>query len=566
MSGHVNMMDDVLISQLPVSILRSSLRVLVSQWPGARQTFVDHVRGRLNGSPPPFTPPKDLFAGSTSLVRCAEYMASTRCLFSSNLASNSLPYLAHLINGIVETNARWQPNSGLEGLLEKACGDIVQAIQALKESLLASIDSGARKQELQTNLTHLSDALWGCEHYCVSNGLSYPFTRAQLQVDDFIALAFPEGQVRSDSTSSPSMTTTEPIDVAIDPIIAGSLEHIQLGSLTIPRLLNGLWQMSSPAWGCASSIKQIAALSQLIQAGLVVTDMADHYGDAELIYGGFRNRLKPEVRERALAASKWCVFRSLKEPVTQELVFNAVQERARRLKGRIDILQFHWNNYEDKNYLPVLAELVKLTKSHAYLVSHIGLCNFDAEHTDEVCRYLLEKVGEVGIISNQVQFSLIDSRPLFKMIGVCEMYGIKLLTYGTFCGGFLSDKWLGVKSPEIYCEAVGLTPSQRKYYDVISTWGSWSDLQALLYTLKIIADKHRVDVSNVAARWVLDCPAVGAVIVGTRLGVSSNVRSNLQVFSFQLDEEDKKKLEAVALGNRARNLYERIGDCGTEYR
>ncbi|KAL0070570.1 hypothetical protein AAF712_002409 [Marasmius tenuissimus] len=294
--------------------------------------------------------------------------------------------------------------------------------------------------------------------------------------------------------------------------------------------------------------------------------MADHYGDAELIYGSFRNKLKPEVRAQTLAASKWCVFKSVPEPVTAALVLNAVRERARRLQGKIDLLQFHWNDYEDRNYLIVLAELVKLTKTCPSLVSHIGLCNFDAEHTEAVCQYLLAEIGEVGIVSNQVQFSLVDSRPLMKMVPVCERYGIKLLTYGTFCGGFLSNKWLGVKSPEIYCETMGLTPSQRKYFDVISTWGSWSNLQTLLSTLKTIADKHGVDVSNVAARWVLDCPTVGAVIVGTRLGVSSNIHSNLKVFAFCLDEEDRAKIEAVALGQRARAVFERIGDCGTEYR
>ncbi|KAK1234722.1 hypothetical protein PQX77_002071, partial [Marasmius sp. AFHP31] len=105
-----------------------------------------------------------------------------------------------------------------------------------------------------------------------------------------------------------------------------------------------------------------------------------------------------------------------------------------------------------------------------------------------------------------------------------------------------------------------------QYFDVISTWGSWSDLQTLLSTLKTIADKHGVDVSNVAARWVLDCSAVGAVIVGTRLGVSSNINSNLKVFAFRLDEEDRVKIEAVALGQRTGAMFERIGDCGTEYR
>lgn len=48
-------------------------------------------------------------------------------------------------------------------------------------------------------------------------------------------------------------------------------------------------------------------------------------------------------------------------------------------------------------------ELVKATQSHPELVSTIGLCNFDAEHTEEACKYLLEKTGQVGIVSNQVQ-------------------------------------------------------------------------------------------------------------------------------------------------------------------
>jgi len=37
----------------------------------------------------------------------------------------------------------------------------------------------------------------------------------------------------------------------------------------------------------------------------------------------------------------------------------------------------------------------------------------------------------VKVVSNQVQFSLIDSRPVFAMGEACEKYGIKLLTYGT---------------------------------------------------------------------------------------------------------------------------------------
>ncbi|KAK1235240.1 hypothetical protein PQX77_001546 [Marasmius sp. AFHP31] len=390
--------------------------------PGARQVFIDHVRGRLGEALPRFTSPESLFSATNPLY--AEFMA----LYAHDVGHASRS-LTHFVVGIVEAEARWEPNGELEQCLNQACGDIVQAIQAVKESLLNASSEVTKQELLRTNLTNLANALRKCEEYCVAVGLAYPFTRAQLQVEDSIALLFPD---YSDQLGfAPPLPVAE-LAVSINPAIAGPLEYVQLGSLRAPRLLNGLWQMSSPAWGCASGVKQTIALSQLAEAGLLACDMADHYGDAELIYGSFRSRLRPDVRAQTLAASKWCVFQSVPEPITAELVLNAVQERARRLKGKIDLLQFHWNNYEDRNYLIVLAELVKLTKTCPTLVSHIGLCNFDAEHTEAVCQYLLAEIGEVGIVSNQVQFSLIDSRPLLKMVPVCERYGIKLLTYGTF--------------------------------------------------------------------------------------------------------------------------------------
>ncbi len=59
--------------------------------------------------------------------------------------------------------------------------------------------------------------------------------------------------------------------------------------------------------------------------------------------------------------------------------------------------------YEKKEYLDILVELIKITRSHSELVSTIGLCNFDSDHTREACEYLLSKTGAVGIVSNQIQ-------------------------------------------------------------------------------------------------------------------------------------------------------------------
>lgn len=104
---------------------------------------------------------------------------------------------------------------------------------------------------------------------------------------------------------------------------------------------------------------------------------------------------------------------------------------------------------------------------------------------------------------------------------------------------------------------------------MILTWGDWAELQKLLRVLSAIGKKYNVGLSNVATRWVLDHDAVGAVIVGTRLGVSSNVEDNINVFKFRLTEDDKRKINNIALGeNRERSLalFKGIGDCGHEYR
>ena len=87
---------------------------------------------------------------------------------------------------------------------------------------------------------------------------------------------------------------------------------------------------------------------------------------------------------------------------------------------------------DDERYFEVFEHLIAITKSHPKLIRAVGLCNFDATTTERICLHLLKVKGEVGIVSNQVQYSLVDQRPRFAMTEVCKKYGIKLLTYGTF--------------------------------------------------------------------------------------------------------------------------------------
>ncbi|KAF8315289.1 NADP-dependent oxidoreductase domain-containing protein [Cantharellus anzutake] len=265
-----------------------------------------------------------------------------------------------------------------------------------------------------------------------------------------------------------------------------------------------------------------------------------------------------------LCATKWCIFTESHIPYSRSRVEDAVRERMRRTMGdTIDILQVHWQHYDNLDYLNVFRYLVDIKRDGKLKVRALGLVNFDSHHVNEIC----ETIGPGELLTNQVQFSLIDVRPLYRMAIVCKKHGVKLLTYGTLCGGFLSDFWLGKPQPDSYKDKI--TPSQRKYLDVINGWGTWDLFQTLLTSLRTIADRHGgLSIANVATRWVLDHPFVGAVIVGARLGVAQHCEDNAQTIttSFHLTAEDNQIILNILAQSNGGRLIHMMGDCGAEYR
>ncbi|KAI0820528.1 Aldo/keto reductase [Trametes gibbosa] len=324
---------------------------------------------------------------------------------------------------------------------------------------------------------------------------------------------------------------------------------------TLPRLWTGLWQLASNAWGSAPVPKIRDAMASYVAKGY--NTFADHYGPAEDIFGQFIKDMPEEARP--FGATKWAVFNPIE--VTLDIVKTSIDERCMRMQTRtIDLLQFFWQDYQDRSYLIALQYLLQLRSQGK--IRQIGLCNFDTRRTDEVCTVL----GPGCIVSNQVQFSIIDVRPLHGMQDVCERHGIKVLAYGSLCGGLLTDHWIGKPEPELYAD--GVNPSQRKYLDVIlNAWGTWELFQTLLRTLRSIADRHGdVSIANVAVRWVLEHAFVGAVIIGARLGLSDYADENNKVFALALTDRDKEDIERILRQSKSANMIMTVGDCGAEYR
>lgn len=324
--------------------------------------------------------------------------------------------------------------------------------------------------------------------------------------------------------------------------------------LNICRILNGMWQVSG-AHGRINPTAAIQSMFKYIDAGFTTWDLADHYGPAEDFIGEFRRQLIATRGQEALshiqAFTKW-VPRPGK--MTRKIVEENINISLRRMDvTSLDLMQFHWWEYRDTNYLEALKYMAELQTEGK--IKHLALTNFDTEH--------LQIIIDAGIkiVSNQVQFSLVDRRPEVNMMRFCQEYDIKLFTYGTVCGGLLSEKYLGQPEPGVFQLS---TASLRKYKNMIDVWGGWNLFQELLSTIKQIADKHQVSIANVAVRYILDKPAVGGVIVGAKLGVSEHIADNAKVFTFCLDAEDIHNIDVIS--NKSQDLYHLIGDCGDEYR
>lgn len=242
------------------------------------------------------------------------------------------------------------------------------------------------------------------------------------------------------------------------------------------------------------------------------------------------------------------------ERVSRAAVKEAIGRSLQRMDTtRLDLLQFHWWEYGYPYYMDALQYLQEIQQDGG--IRHLALTNFDTKRMSEIYD------AGIPLVSNQVQYSLLDQRPNVLMAPAAKARGMSLLAYGTLLGGFFSGQWKGKPDPKGF-----ETVSQQKYYNMIRTWGDWALFQELLHAMDGVAEKHQVSIPNVAVRWVLEQPAVGGAIVGCRFGLKgkAHTEDNRAVFAFALDKEDKEALQAVT--GRGRDLMKVIGDCGAEYR
>jgi aryl-alcohol dehydrogenase-like predicted oxidoreductase len=302
----------------------------------------------------------------------------------------------------------------------------------------------------------------------------------------------------------------------------------------ISRLIRGGWQLAGDH-GLVERERAIEDMLAFPEAGITTFDCADIYRGVEEMIGELRTRYAArhgsEALRRLRVHTKYVPDADSLPPTRAQMRAAIERSLARLRQERLDLVQLHWWRYEVPGAVETALWLKQLQAEGK--IDRVGATNFDTPHLAELV------AAGVPLVAFQTQYSLLDRRPENGMTALLARHGMTLLAYGTLAGGFLTDAWLGRPDPGRDFANRSLV----KYRLIIDELGGWGLFQELLAACRRIADRHGVTIANVATRWVLDRPTVGAVIIGARY--ASHLPENLRTFAFSLTDLDRAEIDTV---------------------
>ena len=307
------------------------------------------------------------------------------------------------------------------------------------------------------------------------------------------------------------------------------------GNYDISRIIKGGWHLAGDH-GPVDPEQALHDMAMFVESGITTFDCADIYTGVESLIGRFRARY-PQLARELQIHTKFVPDLGALAKVDGAYVERSIDRSLERLGvERLDLVQFHWWDYDVPGYVEAALQLSKLKDKGK--IAHIGATNFDVPRLSEILD------AGVPVISLQVQYSVLDQRPRNGIVDLCRERDIALLCYGTVAGGFLSERWVGRGEPGSELTNRSLI----KYKLIIDDFGGWAQFQRLLLTLDRIAVKHRCDIATVAARTVLDWDRVAAIIIGATN--TSHLHAHARIAGLQLDPADTAAINAVLAQSR----------------
>lgn len=308
------------------------------------------------------------------------------------------------------------------------------------------------------------------------------------------------------------------------------MQYFDFEKHEISRVFKGNWQLA----GGHGQIDQERAVDDLFvfaEHGINTFDVGDIYTGAEETLGVFLKAYGEmygaEEAAKLRVHTKFVPDLNALEDLTKEDIRAVIERSLGRLGLQsLHLVQFHWWDYTMGDVVQAAQYLDELRQEG--LIEAIGLTNFDCEHTQQ----LLD--AGIPIVSNQIQFSLIDYRPFNGMLKLAQNNDIDIFCYGTLAGGLLGS------SESKY------DPNNRSHikYDLMIKETGVEHYQEVLQTLTDLAQKYVTSVANIAIQFVLQTPGVSSAIIGPRN--TRHIKELDQLDGLILEEKDYALLERLA--------------------
>lgn len=206
----------------------------------------------------------------------------------------------------------------------------------------------------------------------------------------------------------------------------------------------------------------------------------------------------------------------------------------------IDLYQIHRPSSEvpiDET-LRALDDLIKLGK-----VRYIGTSTFAAWQIVEAL-WVSKEFGLNRFVSEQPPYHLLDRRIERELVPMALTYGVALIPWSPLAGGFLTGKYRrGEKVPKDSRYEVW-KPRDEHFSDRAFE---------ILDVVTSIAKEKQCSPSQLSLAWCANQPGITSPIIGPR--TMEQLEDNLGALNVEITDEDRKRIDAVALPERATVPY-----------
>ena len=214
-------------------------------------------------------------------------------------------------------------------------------------------------------------------------------------------------------------------------------------------------------------------MATFVDAGITTFDCADIYTGVERLIGSFR-RAYPAHAEQVQIHTKFVPDLSDLRSVDRVHVEAIIDRSLRRLgQERLDLVQFHWWDFAD----PALRRDGPRTRSAAPRRKDRAHRSHEFRHAASERTRRCRRYRSHRTRFNTRWWMIVR---ITGWSSYCRAQNIALLCYGTVCGGFLSERWLGKPAPAPDLANRSLT----KYKLIIEDFGGWDLFQELLEALR----------------------------------------------------------------------------------